>query len=161
MLPSDGPLTIDSLEMKCTAAPFLRSDVGDSFGEVPAMATKVGSVVWALAVGGRPAARSGGWLRSAARVRSGPRHSQSGPVPAHQPGRLSGDDSSLTRSTRSIGPGLRGPKPPSCPLLPRARNLASSRRSDSLRESPVTILVTPYVKWPSWRRKFVHQPFQD
>src|SRR6476659_9827405 len=40
----------DSLKMKRTAAPFLRSDVGDSFGEVPAMATKVLSVVLALAV---------------------------------------------------------------------------------------------------------------
>ena len=37
--------------MKRTAAPFLRSDVGDSFGEVPAMATKILSVVLALAVG--------------------------------------------------------------------------------------------------------------
>ena len=42
---------IHSLEMKRTAAPFLRSDVGDSFGEVPAMAPNVLSVVLALTVG--------------------------------------------------------------------------------------------------------------
>jgi hypothetical protein len=42
---------IHSLEMKRTSAPFLRSDVGDGFGEVPAMATKILSVVLALAVG--------------------------------------------------------------------------------------------------------------
>jgi hypothetical protein len=33
-----------------TAAPFLRSDVGDSLGEVPAMATKILSVVLTLTV---------------------------------------------------------------------------------------------------------------
>ena len=37
--------------MKRTAAPFFRSDIGDSFGEVPAVAVKVLSVVLALAVG--------------------------------------------------------------------------------------------------------------
>src|SRR6476660_3398201 len=37
--------------MKRTAAPFFRSDVGDSLGEVPAVATKVLSIVLALAVG--------------------------------------------------------------------------------------------------------------
>jgi hypothetical protein len=40
-----------SLKMKRTAAPFFRSDVGDSLGEVPAVATKVLSIVLALAVG--------------------------------------------------------------------------------------------------------------
>ena len=42
---------LDSLKMKRAAAPFLRSDVGDRFGEVPAMAKKVLSVVLAFAVG--------------------------------------------------------------------------------------------------------------
>jgi hypothetical protein len=40
-----------SLEMKRTAAPFFRSDVGDRLGEVPAVAAKVLSIVLALAVG--------------------------------------------------------------------------------------------------------------
>ncbi len=37
--------------MKCTVAPFLGSDIGDGFGEVPAMAAKVLSVVLALSIG--------------------------------------------------------------------------------------------------------------
>ena len=37
--------------MKCTAAPFFGSDIGDGFGEVPAVAVKVLSVVLALAIG--------------------------------------------------------------------------------------------------------------
>jgi len=44
-------LRIDSLKMKCTAAPFLGSDIGDGLGEVPAVAVKVLSVVLALAIG--------------------------------------------------------------------------------------------------------------
>ena len=39
------------LEMKCTAAPFLGSDIGDGFGEVPAVAIKVLNVVLAFAIG--------------------------------------------------------------------------------------------------------------
>jgi hypothetical protein len=41
----------DSFKMKCSAAPFLGSDIGDGFGEVPAMAAKVLSVVLALSIG--------------------------------------------------------------------------------------------------------------
>ena len=37
--------------MKCAAAPFLGSDIGDGFGEVPAVAPEVLSVVLALSVG--------------------------------------------------------------------------------------------------------------
>src|ERR1035441_3735811 len=37
--------------MKCTAAPFLRSDVGDGFGKVPSVAVKILSVILALAIG--------------------------------------------------------------------------------------------------------------
>ena len=37
--------------MECTVAPFFGSDIGNSLGEVPAMAVKVLSVVLALAVG--------------------------------------------------------------------------------------------------------------
>ena len=37
--------------MKCTAAPFFRSDVGDRLREVPAVAAKVLRIVLALAVG--------------------------------------------------------------------------------------------------------------
>jgi len=37
--------------MKCTTAPFFGSDIGDGFGEVPAVAVKVLSVVLALAIG--------------------------------------------------------------------------------------------------------------
>jgi len=37
--------------MKLTAAPFLGSDIGDGFGEVPAVAVKVLSIVLALAIG--------------------------------------------------------------------------------------------------------------
>jgi hypothetical protein len=37
--------------MKCTAAPFLGSDIGDGFGEVPTVPIKVLSVVLALAIG--------------------------------------------------------------------------------------------------------------
>jgi hypothetical protein len=37
--------------MKCAAAPFFGSDVGDGLGEVPAVAVKVLSVVLALAIG--------------------------------------------------------------------------------------------------------------
>jgi hypothetical protein len=36
--------------MKYTAAPFLGSDIGDGFGEVPAVAVKVLSVVLTLAI---------------------------------------------------------------------------------------------------------------
>src|SRR5215469_7961546 len=43
-------LTADSLKMKCTTAPFFGSDIADGFGEVPAMAVKVLSVVLALAI---------------------------------------------------------------------------------------------------------------
>jgi hypothetical protein len=42
---------ISSLKTKRTATPLFRSDVGDSFGEVPAVAIKVLSIVLALAVG--------------------------------------------------------------------------------------------------------------
>jgi hypothetical protein len=42
---------IDSLKMKCATAPFFGSDIGDGFGEVPAVAAKVLSVVLALAIG--------------------------------------------------------------------------------------------------------------
>jgi hypothetical protein len=42
---------VDSLKMKCTTAPFFRSDIGDSFGEVPVVAVKVLSIVLALAIG--------------------------------------------------------------------------------------------------------------
>jgi hypothetical protein len=42
---------IESLKMKCTAAPFFWSDIGDGLRKVPAMATKVLSVVLALAIG--------------------------------------------------------------------------------------------------------------
>jgi len=51
MLPSDGPLTIDSLEMKCTAAPFFWSDISDGLRKVPVVAIKVPSIVLALAIG--------------------------------------------------------------------------------------------------------------
>jgi hypothetical protein len=37
--------------MKCTAAPFLGSNIRNGFGEVPAVAVKVLSIVLALAVG--------------------------------------------------------------------------------------------------------------
>ena len=37
--------------MKCAAAPFLGGDIGDRFGEVPAVAVKVLSVVLALPIG--------------------------------------------------------------------------------------------------------------
>ena len=37
--------------MKCTAAPFFGSDIGDGLGKVPAVAAKVLSVVLALAIG--------------------------------------------------------------------------------------------------------------
>ncbi len=37
--------------MKCTAAPFFWSDVGDGLRKVPAVAEKVPSVVLALAIG--------------------------------------------------------------------------------------------------------------
>ncbi len=37
--------------MKCTATPFLGSNIGDGFGEVPAVAAKILSVVLALSVG--------------------------------------------------------------------------------------------------------------
>ncbi len=37
--------------MKCTAAPFLGSDIGDGFGKAPAVAVKVLGVVLTLAVG--------------------------------------------------------------------------------------------------------------
>ena len=37
--------------MKGTVAPFFRSDVGDGFGEVPAVTKKVLSIVLALAIG--------------------------------------------------------------------------------------------------------------
>ena len=37
--------------MKCVAAPLFRSDIGDGFGEVPALPVKVLSIVLALAIG--------------------------------------------------------------------------------------------------------------
>jgi hypothetical protein len=37
--------------MKCTAAPFFGSDIGDGLRKVPAVAAKVLSVVLALAIG--------------------------------------------------------------------------------------------------------------
>jgi len=37
--------------MKCTTAPFFGSDIGDGFGEVPAVAVKILSIVLALAIG--------------------------------------------------------------------------------------------------------------
>jgi hypothetical protein len=37
--------------MKCAAAPFLGSNIGDGFGEVPVVAMKILSVVLALAIG--------------------------------------------------------------------------------------------------------------
>jgi hypothetical protein len=40
-----------SLKMKCTAAPFFGSDIGDGLRKVPAVAVKVLSVVLALAIG--------------------------------------------------------------------------------------------------------------
>jgi hypothetical protein len=40
-----------SLQMKLAVAPIFRSDVGDGFAEVPAVAVKVLRVVLALAVG--------------------------------------------------------------------------------------------------------------
>jgi hypothetical protein len=42
---------IRSFNMKRTAAPFFRSDVGDGFGEVPSVAKQVLSIVLALAIG--------------------------------------------------------------------------------------------------------------
>lgn len=44
-------IKINSLKMKCAAAPFFGGDVGDGFGEVPEVAVKVLRVVLALAVG--------------------------------------------------------------------------------------------------------------
>jgi hypothetical protein len=44
-------LRIESLKMKCTAAPLFGSDIGDGLRKVPAMSPKVLSVVLALAVG--------------------------------------------------------------------------------------------------------------
>jgi hypothetical protein len=44
-------LTIESLKMQCTAAPFFGSDIGDGLRKVPAVAVKVLSVVLALAIG--------------------------------------------------------------------------------------------------------------
>lgn len=41
---------MDLFKMKGTAAPFLGSDIGDGFGEVPAVAVKVLSVVLTLAI---------------------------------------------------------------------------------------------------------------
>ena len=46
-----GKLKTESFKMKCTAAPFLGSNIGDSLGEVPAVVVKVLSVVLALAIG--------------------------------------------------------------------------------------------------------------
>lgn len=40
-----------ALNVKCAAAPLFRSDIGDGFREIPAMAVKVLSVVLALAIG--------------------------------------------------------------------------------------------------------------
>ena len=37
--------------MKCTATPFFGSNIGDGFGEVPAVAVKVLGIVLALAIG--------------------------------------------------------------------------------------------------------------
>ena len=42
---------VELFKMKCPAAPFLGSNVGDGLGEVPAVAVKVLSVVLALAIG--------------------------------------------------------------------------------------------------------------
>jgi len=42
---------LDSLQMKCATAPFFRSDIGDGFGEVPAVAMKILSIILTLAVG--------------------------------------------------------------------------------------------------------------
>src|SRR3954470_23575919 len=41
---------LDVLEMKLTAAPVVRRDIGDGFGEVPAMPVKVLSIVLPLAI---------------------------------------------------------------------------------------------------------------
>src|SRR3954467_8495498 len=41
---------LDLLEMKLTAAPVFRRDIGDGFGEVPAMSGKVLSIVLPLAI---------------------------------------------------------------------------------------------------------------
>ena len=37
--------------MKCTAAPFLGSDIGYGFGEIPAVSIEILSVILALAIG--------------------------------------------------------------------------------------------------------------
>ena len=41
---------IESLKVKCTAAPIFWSDIGDGFGEVPTVAVKVLSIVLPLAI---------------------------------------------------------------------------------------------------------------
>jgi hypothetical protein len=41
---------VELFKMKCTAAPFLGSNIGDGLGKVPAVAVKVLSVVLALAI---------------------------------------------------------------------------------------------------------------
>jgi len=41
----------DSFKMKCSAAPFLGSDISYGFGEVPAVTVKILSVVLALSIG--------------------------------------------------------------------------------------------------------------
>lgn len=47
----ERPLRVESLQMKCTVAPFFGSDIGDGLRKVPAVAVKVLSVVLALAIG--------------------------------------------------------------------------------------------------------------
>jgi hypothetical protein len=44
-------LRTESLKVKCTAAPFLGSDIDDGLGKIPAVAVKVLNVVLALAIG--------------------------------------------------------------------------------------------------------------
>src|SRR4029077_13800160 len=41
----------DSFKMKCSAAPFLGSDISYGFGEVPAVTVKILSFVLALSIG--------------------------------------------------------------------------------------------------------------
>jgi hypothetical protein len=43
-------LRVESLQMKCTVAPFFGGDIGDGLGKVPAVPVKVLSVVLALAI---------------------------------------------------------------------------------------------------------------
>ena len=43
--------TPDSFQVKCATAPFLGGNIGNCFGEVPPMATKILSVVLAFSIG--------------------------------------------------------------------------------------------------------------